>query len=115
MSRYNEFGGVVRCSTCDFLGEVAFQADIGVLEYRQFAIGEAVWGQAPGMGMRRSPMGPDPTAAGRDIWAYGLGRCPSCGAELWAVVEVRNGRFTRLVPTPEPDEPDAWGELPSGK
>lgn len=110
MSRYNEFAGAVRCTACSRISEVAFQADIGVLEYRQFSIGDVVWGLAPEM--RRSPVGPEPQAVGRDIWAYGLGRCPSCRAELWAVIEVQGGRFTRLVLTPEPEEPDAWGELP---
>ncbi|AFE07611.1 hypothetical protein COCOR_07575 [Corallococcus coralloides DSM 2259] len=110
MGRYNEFLGVVGCSACGCLGEVAFQADIGVLEDRRFSAGEIVWGLAPRM--PRSPVGPEPGTVGRDVWAYGLGRCPNCLAELWAVVEVRGGRFTRLALTPEPENPDAWGNLP---
>lgn len=109
MSRYNEFLGLVRCSACEHLDEVAFQADVGTLEYKRFAIGDVVWGLAPEM--HRSPVGPDPRAVGLDIWAYGLGRCPSCGAELWAIVEVQGSRFTRIALVPEPEDPDAWGNL----
>lgn len=109
MGRYNNFDAPVRCSGCDRLETVCFQARIGILDLSDFVPGDVVWGRAHNM--RRPVIGPDSQAVGRDVWAYGLGSCPSCTAELWAVVEVRDGRFARLELTPEPENPYDWGQL----
>ena len=109
MRRSNLFIEQARCPHCGDESLVAFQADIGVLEWQTFQVGDRVFGIL--RNAKKPPAGPAPGLEGRDFWAHGVGDCPSCGRDLWCRIEVRSNRFASLDVVPEPAEPDGWGTL----
>ncbi|RKG88333.1 hypothetical protein [Corallococcus terminator] len=107
MGLFNEFEWPVACPACGEGPEFVFQAYIGLLDFETFRKGEDVYGRA----CLRKVVGPEPGLKGQSFWAYGLGRCPRCDANVWARIEVRQGRFDRLEVVPEPENSYVWGYL----
>ncbi len=109
MGRYNEFIAPVKCIACGDAGDVMFQSLIGVLQWDEFRMGEAVLHRPSTM--RRPQEGPSVKLTHDSFWARGLGECPRCHVDLWAKVLVREGRFVGVELTEAPADMYDWGYL----
>lgn len=109
MGLYNEFIWPVVCPACGAGETFSFQGYIGLLQLERFQQGEDVFRRDPQL--RHLKVEPDTKLEGQSFWAYGLGECPRCKVEQWARIEVRDGRFDRLVLVPQPVNVDEWGRL----
>lgn len=91
MGRYNSFLDERRCLVCGWAGEVAYQADVGVLEWLEVRVGDDILGRRPTM--TRPQVVRPPSEWGGDFVAHGVGRCDGCGAALHAELVFEGGRF----------------------
>jgi len=110
MAHFNYFIARVACPECGREQEFQFQADIGVLRFDSYHVGDAIRNeQLPG---ERFPIGPDPSCDWtRPFWAAGLDHCDACDRDVRARIEVRRGRFAAAVPDEEISDDFAWGYL----
>lgn len=110
MSYFNYFLAELACPSCGRTREFKFQADIGVLRFDSYALGEQIANERrPG---ERFPIGPDPSCDwDRPFWAAGLDRCAACESDIRVRIEVRSRRFDAAVPDDRPRDDFAWGYL----
>lgn len=110
MSHFNYFIATVVCPGCGREAELQFQADIGVLRFDSYHVGDTIVRESrPG---ERFPIGPDPACDwARPFWATGLEHCDACDRDVRARIEVRQGRFTAAVPDDGITDDFAWGYL----
>lgn len=111
MGRYNLFIAEGTCPHCHHSTVFHFQADIGRLEWTTFELGDDIMSPPATMG---SPVfGPDPDAlhSGRDLWAAGLERCPSCHLYVHARINIRSGKYHSCEITSSSNELYEWGFL----
>jgi hypothetical protein len=111
MSRYNWFNVSVTCPTCGSTGEVDFQADIGILDWKTYSVGDVVIGPVASTGKRlhRGPGDDLDYFRENDFWAAGLAVCLSCKGDVWGRVEIRSGVFERVILSESELGPQDWG------
>lgn len=110
MGRFNDFHADVLCPSCGKGVAVAFQADVGALDWSYYQVGDLIALKAD----KRAPIGPEPDAwdGHRSLWGWALGHCPACRANLDAKVFVVDGHYAgaRLWPDRATGDPE-WGYL----
>lgn len=115
MAKANYFEAGTECPHCHFASPMSFEADIGVLEYNVYHVGDLVITRVPLLpkrGRYPKPIGPDLGVDWeRPFWAVGISRCPVCRRDVFARVEIHDRRFFAVRPTPEPIDLFAWGPI----
>lgn len=96
--RHNTFRAEVACPACEKTSTIAFKAEVGPLEWREFKVGDEL--KARG----KAAFAPAPECAGRSFWSSGVGTCELCRADLCARIEVRKNRFDKAVVIAAPPE-----------
>lgn len=97
--RHNNFRDTVECPSCKKKGEVSFKAEIGPLEWRDFKIGDELKATKT-----KVAYAPAPECEGRNFWGNGVGACNVCRAEVYARIDVRENRFSRVNLVDAPTE-----------
>lgn len=88
-SKHNTFRAEVACPACKKKSEIAFKAEVGPLEWRDFKVGDEL--KARG----KAAYAPAPECAGKSFWASGIGSCHACRADICARIEIRKNRFDK--------------------
>jgi len=110
MGRYNKFTCEESCPHCAADVVFEFQADVGLLQWRTYSIGNKISGAKANL-PKPEQFGPsrELLESGRDFWAYGLAVCPTCTQEVWARLTFRRGIYDSCSLIDPPSDPYAWG------
>jgi len=110
MAYFNYFIAKAACPSCHRTQDFSFQADIGVLRWDSYFLGDTIAHKSlPG---ERFPLGPDPSCDWtRPFWAAGLDRCKECDTDVKARIEVHHSRFEAAIPDNNITDDFAWGYL----
>jgi ssDNA-binding Zn-finger/Zn-ribbon topoisomerase 1 len=115
MGRYNSFWGILKCPACHAETKQEIQAQVGLVQWNVFEIGDRIWGLPVESGS--SFIAPEEGLEDSSFWAHGIGLCPNCQAFFNARIEIRKVIFERLAVVPSPPESelyeflDRWGLL----
>lgn len=115
MSQINYFSASAECPYCQSVATMAFESDVGVLDYEVFELGDLVIKSVPLLpthGKHPKPIGPSVDVHWeRPFWAVGLAQCPNCHRDVVARVEIRDRRFSAVHPTLEDLDLFSWGAV----
>jgi hypothetical protein len=110
MGRFNYFLAQAECPFCHWAGPLDFQSNVGVLDWTSYKVGESVLGSDSLN--TKLPRGPSASCDySRPHWSVGIGRCPQCGKQVTARIEVRDGVFNAAVVERDLTDLFAWGYL----
>ena len=118
MSRFNWFHATVTCPHCGTVVRLAFQADVGVLKWDDFEIGDLVIKEVPLLPRTEKharPIGPSlDIDVERPFWAAGLEECPNCKRNIHARIEICDRRFSRVQVSSTPLGLFDYGQISEG-
>ena len=102
MGRYNNFICALECPTCHQRSEIDFQADVGLLEWTRFHLGDQVFGNPPQT--KDAPIAPAPGLEHSDFWSHGVGMCVKCKSNVYARIEIRSNKVDRITLVQSPPD-----------
>ena len=109
MGRYNNFMSEVECPTCHQVSEIAFQSDVGRLEWTRFYLGDKVFGNPPQT--KAAPIAPEAGLENAHFWAHAIGTCLNCKSDVFARIEIRSNKVDKIVPVPSPPDAESFDFL----